>query len=76
MALGVITKGSKVLAKIDDLDFFDAKTVLAQFGAELLFGQGIVINSENEEIKRFLQKITKKEKFDDLLLDIAEQVNY
>lgn len=76
MALGVITKGSKVLAKIDEINFFDAKTVLAQFGAELLFGQGIVINSDNEKIKNFLQKTIKKNKFDDLMLDIAEQVNY
>lgn len=76
MALGVKASGQKILTSIDNLDFFDLKTYMADFGADLLFGQGIVITSESEEIKKFLTNFTKKNKFDDFMLAVAFNVNY
>lgn len=76
MSIGVQTNGRAVISQIDSLDFFDAKRFMSNLGADLLFGQGIVVNSENEEIKKFLQRQIRFNKFDDLMLNIAEEVNY
>lgn len=76
MPIGIISNGKKMLTRVDDLDFFDVKRFQAKFGADILFGQGIVVNSEKDEIKTFLQKTIKANRFDDLMLNIAEEVNY
>lgn len=76
MAIGITTNGTKLITRIDEVDFFDPKRFMAKLGADLLFGQGIVVNSENEAIKKFLQTTLKVNKFDDLMLNIAEETNY
>lgn len=76
MALGVISNGSAVLSKVDQLDFIDVKRWAANLGAYSLFGQGIIVNSEKTEVKKFLQDTLNANKFDDLMIAIAEEVNY
>lgn len=76
MAIGITSNGKKMITHIDGIDFFDPKRFMSKLGADLLFGQGIVVNSDNPEVKTFLQKTLKTNKFDDLMLNIAEETNY
>ncbi len=73
---GINTPGQNIIGSIENLTFFDIKRYMAEFGAKQLFGQGMTITSDNEEIKKFLNDIKAVNKFDDLMLQVAEDTNY
>lgn len=67
---------SAVIYNAQTMDFFDAKLFQSQYASQLLFGQGIKFNSEDEEIKKYFGRLDKLNKFDDLLQQTAQAASY
>lgn len=74
--IGTKNNGTALLGDINEIDFIDAKRMQAIFGADSLFGQGVVINSENDTIKKALTNFANENKLDELLLQAEEDAQY
>lgn len=65
-----------VIYRVDTLNFLDTKRFQAEYGANLLFGKGIKFDSEDKRKKDLFKRLSRINKFDDLMQQTAQAANY
>ncbi len=76
--IGGLDQAQKIGTKVDleNTNFVDVKKWESKYAADLLCGQGVTIESENEGIETFLKDTLKRNNFDDLMLQMTDDCNY